>query len=163
MRINHQVNAPQVRLIGADGSQVGIVSAKEALAKAQEAELDLVEIVPDAKPPVCRIMNYGKYLFELSKRSKKKAKQIHVKEIKMRPATDVGDYQVKLRKAITFLEDGDKVKITIRFRGREIAYQELGKEMLQRVEKDLENMVTIEQTPKMEGKQMTMVIAPKKK
>ena len=122
----------------------------------------MVEIAPEAKPPVCRIMDYGKYLFEQSKKHKKKSKHIHVKEIKMRPGTDIGDYQIKLRKIISFLEQDDKVKVTIRFRGREIAYQQLGRDMLKRVEQDLLEYATIEQLPKLEGRQMIMVVGPKK-
>ncbi len=145
---------------------MGIVPLKDALNKASNADLDLVEIVPHAKPPVCRIMDYNKHLFELKqkqKEAKKKQKQIQVKEIKFRPGTDIGDYNIKLRNLRKFLEDGDKAKITIRFRGREMAHQELGKEMLDRVEHDLEDIATVEQRPNMEGRQMHMVLAPKKK
>ncbi len=154
-----------MRLIGADGEQVGIIEIEKALDKAEEAELDLVEIVPNAEPPVCRVMDYGKFLFEQSKKkqvAKKKQKQIHVKEIKFRPGTDDGDYQVKLRNLIRFLTGGDKVKVTLRFRGREMVHQELGTKMLKRVEGDLEEYGTVEQFPKMEGRQMIMVLAPKK-
>src|SRR5690554_1554275 len=128
--------------------------------------MDLVEISPDAEPPVCKIMDYGKHLFELKqkqKESRKKARQIQVKEIKFRPGTDVGDYQVKLRNLIRFLEDGDKAKVSLRFRGREMAHQDLGMELLQQVEKDLEEYGTVEQRPKMEGRQLIMVLAPKKR
>jgi translation initiation factor IF-3 len=128
--------------------------------------LDLVEIVPTAQPPVCRIMDYGKFKFEQSKKAsvaRKKQKQIQVKEVKFRPGTDVGDYQVKMRNLTRFLEDGDKAKITIRFRGREMAHQERGIQLLQRIEADLGDLVTVEQRPKMEGRQMVMVVAPKKK
>jgi translation initiation factor IF-3 len=156
------VTAPKVRLIGKDGTQIGIVSSKEALAKAQEENLDLVEIAADAKPPVCRIMDYGKYLFEQSKRKKKKSKQVQVKEIKMRPGTDVADYNIKLRKIIDFLKQGNKVKITIRFRGREMAYKELGMDVLRRVERDLEEYGSVEQAAKLEGRQMSMVVGQKK-
>ena len=154
-----------MRLIGADGEQVGIIDIEKALDKADEAELDLVEIVPNAEPPVCRVMDYGKFLFEQSKKkqqAKKKQKQIHVKEIKFRPGTDTGDYQVKLRNLIRFLTDGDKVKVTLRFRGREMAHQELGTKMLKRIEGDLEEHGIVEQFPKMEGRQMVMVLVPKK-
>ena len=143
-----------------------MVSAQEALSIAEEAGLDLVEISPDAKPPVCRVMDYGKFLFEQKKQraaAKKKQVQTHVKEIKFRPGTDVGDYQVKLRNLIRFLNDGDKAKITVRFRGREMAHQELGLNLLKRIEKDLEEYGVVEFFPKMEGRQMTMVIGPKKK
>ncbi len=133
---------------------------------AYEAELDLVEVSPDAKPPVCRIMDYGKYLFELNKKkhaAKKKQKQIQVKEVKFRPGTEEGDYQVKLRNLIRFLTNGDKAKITMRFRGREMAHQELGLEFLKRVANDLEEYATVEQHPRSEGRQMVMVMSPKKK
>lgn len=166
MPINHEIKAKEVRLIGLDGSQLGIVLLTEALAQAEAAEVDLVEIVSQSSPPVCRIMNYGKYLFEQGKKkaaAKKKQKQTQVKEIKLRPGTDVGDYQVKLRNLIKFLENGDKVKITIRFRGRELAHQELGFEMLKRLEADLEPYGTVEYRPKMEGRQMIMVLGPKRK
>lgn len=154
-----------MRLIGADGEQVGIVALRDAQLQAEEAELDLVEIVPTAKPPVCRIMDYGKFLFEQNKKrnsAKKKQKQVQVKEIKFRPGTEDGDYQVKLRNLIRFLQEGDKAKITLRYRGREMAHQELGVSLLKRVEADLAAYGTVEQFPKMEGRQMVMVIAPKK-
>ena len=144
---------------------MGIVSLREAIEKAEEAGVDLVEISPNAEPPVCRIMDYGKFLYEKSKSSKeqkKKQKVIQVKEIKFRPGTDEGDYQVKLRSLIRFLEEGDKAKITLRFRGREMAHQEFGLRQLERVKADLEELGQVEQMPKMEGRQMIMVIAPKK-
>ncbi len=153
-------------MIGNDGQQIGILSLREALHKAEEAGLDLVEISPTASPPVCRIMNYGKYQYEESKRkhaAKKKQKQIQVKEIKFRPGTDVGDYQVKLRNLIRFLENGDKAKVTLRFRGREMAHQELGVQLLQRVENDLKEYGTVEQHPRLEGRQMVMIISPIKR
>lgn len=162
-RVNHQITAREVRLIDAEGNQVGIVTPSDALKRAQEVNLDLVEIAPNSAPPVCRIMDYGKYLFELSKKSKKKSKQVQVKEIKMRPVTDIGDYQVKVRKAIDFLKKGDKVKFTVRFRGREMAYQQQGIDILQRAEHDLQELGFVEQAPKMEGKQMVMQVAPGKK
>lgn len=149
-------------MIGADGEQVGVVGIEEALGKAEECGLDLVEISPNASPPVCRIMDYGKYLFELSKRHKKKTKQIQVKEVKLRPVTEIGDYTVKVRKAIDFLKGGDKVKFTVKFRGREIAYQQLGMEILRRAEADLKEYGTTEQQPKVEGRQLTMLIVPAK-
>jgi translation initiation factor IF-3 len=152
-------------LIGADGTQVGIVPTSEAKRLAEEAGLDLVEISPTAAPPVCRIMNFGKFQYEEAKKrhaAKKKQKQIQVKEVKFRPGTDVGDYQVKLRNLIKFLENGDKAKITLRFRGREMAHQELGMQLLKRVEEDLKDLGMVEQHPRMEGRQMVMVIAPKK-
>ncbi len=165
MRLNENITAPQVRLIGADGEQVGVVSLAEAQQAADEAELDLVEIVPNAAPPVCRIMDYGKFLFEENKKrhaAKKKQKQVQVKEVKFRPGTDVGDYQVKLRNLKRFLNNGDRVKVTLRFRGREMAHQELGLQLLQRVEEDLKDIGNVEQRPKMEGRLMVMVVAPKK-
>jgi translation initiation factor IF-3 len=157
--------APQVRLIDQDGEQVGVVPVERAIAMAEEEALDLVEIAPNAEPPVCRIMDYGKYRFEQAKKSqasKKKQKVTHVKEIKFRPGTEVADYQVKMRRIRQFLEAGDKVKVTLRFRGREMAHQELGVEMLQRVRDDLEEEATVEQMPKMEGRQMTMMMSAKK-
>jgi len=145
---------------------VGIVSIEDALKAATESELDLVEISPDAEPPVCRLMDYGKHVFEEKKKraeSRKKQKQTQVKEIKFRPGTEDGDYQVKLRSLTRFLEDGDKAKVTLRFRGREMAHQDLGMKLLQRVQADLEEYGSVEQFPKMEGRQMIMVIGPKKK
>jgi translation initiation factor IF-3 len=164
--LNDDIAVPEVRLIGADGEQVGIVSIEEAKSVALTARLDLVEIQPNAEPPVCRIMDYGKFVFESKKQkqaAKKKQKQVQIKEIKFRPGTGIGDYQVKLRNLIRFLEDGDKTKITMRFRGREHAHRELGLDLLQRVEKDLEEFGTVEQKPAMEGRQMVMVLGPKKK
>lgn len=163
---NGDITARQVRLVGADGAQVGIVSIEEALAAAEAAAMDLVEIAPDAEPVVCKIMDFGKYVFEAKKQkaaSKKKQKITQVKEIKFRPGTEEGDYQVKLRNLIRFLEHGDKAKVTLRFRGREMAHQEIGMELLKRVEADLAELGAVEQFPKMEGRQLTMVIAPKKK
>ena len=164
--INENITAREVRLIGPDGEQVGVVSIQEALAAAEEAKLDLVEISPDATPPVCRIMDYGKHIFEKKKQqaaARKNQKQIQIKEIKFRPGTEEGDYQVKLRNLIRFLSDGDKAKVSLRFRGREMAHQELGMELLKRGEADLIEYGTVEQHPKMEGRQLMMVIAPKKK
>lgn len=155
-----------MRVIGADGSQVGVLSIAAALELAEKAELDLVEIAADAEPPVCRVMDYGKHLFEEKKRqteARKKQKQIQVKEIKIRPGTEEGDYQVKLRNLKRFLEDGDKTKITLRFRGREMAHQEIGLEMMRRIESDLEEFGVVEQAAKIEGRQMIMVLTPKKK
>ena len=162
---NEAVEALEVRLIGADGEQVGVVKTTEALAMAQEASLDLVQIAGDSNPVVCKIMDYGKHLFDIKKKraaSKKKQKQTQVKEMKFRPGTEDGDYQVKLRNLTRFLEAGDKAKVTLRFRGREMAHQELGMELLKRVEADLAELGAVEQFPKMEGRQMTMVISPKK-
>ncbi|MBX2808837.1 MAG: translation initiation factor IF-3 [Cellvibrionaceae bacterium] len=165
-RINDQIEAREVRLIGADGAQVGIVALDEALNNAQQAGLDLVEIAPDSEPVVCKVMDYGKHLFDLKKTkaaARKKQKQQQVKEMKFRPGTEDGDYQVKLRNLIRFLEHGDKAKVSLRYRGREMAHQELGMEMMKRIETDLEEMATVEQYPKMEGRQLIMVMAPKKK
>jgi translation initiation factor IF-3 len=153
-------------LIGSDGEQVGVVAIDEAQRLAEEADLDLVEIQPNAKPPVCRVMDYGKFRFEQSKKShaaKKKQKLIHVKEIKFRPGTEEGDYQTKLRKLTEFLTDGDKTKVTIRFRGREMMHQNLGVKLLERIEKDLEEYGEVEQRPKLEGRQLVMVFTPVKK
>ncbi|VEB24840.1 Translation initiation factor IF-3 [Avibacterium volantium] len=154
-------------MIDQDGEQAGIVSLQEALNKAEEVNLDLVEISPNAEPPVCRIMNYGKFLYEkgkAAKEQKKKQKVVQVKEIKFRPGTDEGDYQVKLRSILRFLEDGDKVKITVRFRGREMAHQDIGLNVLERVKQDTSGIAMIESAPgKLEGRQAVMVIAPKKK
>ena len=154
-----------MRVIGANGEQVGVLSAAAANKMAEEAELDLVEIAPTAVPPVCRIMDYGKYKYRESKKrheAKLKQKQIIVKEIKFRPGTDEGDYKIKLRNLVRFLEEGDKTKVTLRFRGREMAHQELGMRLIDRVKTDLEPYSTVEQFPKMEGRQLIMVLAPKK-
>ena len=143
-----------------------MISLDDALNMADEAEMDLVEVSPDSSPPVCRIMDYGKYLFEENKKrhaAKKKQKQIHIKEVKFRPGTEQGDYQVKLRNLTRFLTNGDKTKVTLRFRGREMAHQELGLQLLKRVEEDLKEIGTVEQFPRLEGRQMVMVIAPKKR
>ena len=155
-----------MRLINENGESVGVVNLEEAIAAADEATLDLVEIVPNGEPPVCRVMDYGKFLFEENKKrhsAKKKQKQTQVKEVKFRPGTEIGDYQVKLRNLVRFLTAGDKAKVTLRFRGREMAHQELGRDLLQRVQTDLEELATVEQFPKMEGRQMVMVLAPLKK
>jgi len=153
-------------LIGAEGEQIGVVSIAEALQTAYDANLDLVEISPNADPPVCKVMDYGKYQFEQNKKlqaAKKKQKQIQIKEIKFRPGTEEGDYQVKLRSLIKFLNDGDKTKITVRFKGRELSHRELGMDLLKRIETDLEEIASVEQFPKLEGRQMVMVMGPKKK
>ncbi|HEF8784177.1 TPA: translation initiation factor IF-3 [Providencia alcalifaciens] len=165
-RINEEIRATEIRVTGIDGEQLGVMSVRDALAKAEEAGVDLVEISPNAEPPVCRIMDYGKYLYEKSKsqkEQKKKQKVVQVKEIKFRPGTDEGDYQVKLRSLIRFLEDGDKAKITLRFRGREMAHQQIGMEMLNRIKADLEELAIVESFPsRIEGRQMIMVMSPKK-
>ncbi len=155
-----------MRLISHDGEQLGIVPIRDALRLAEEADIDLVEIAPTAKPPVCKIMDFGKFKYEQSKKrdeARKKQKQIQIKEIKFRPGTDEGDYNIKMRNIRRFLEDGDKVKVTLRFRGREMAHQHLGAQLLKRVEEELIEEAQVEQFPKMEGRQMVMMIAPKKK
>jgi translation initiation factor IF-3 len=165
-RINDQIEAQTVRLIGADGEQVGIVPILQALQAAEDVKLDLVEIAPDAQPVVCKILDYGKHVFEAKKgkaAAKKKQRRMHVKEMKFRPGTEEGDYQVKLRNLTRFLNDGDKAKVTLRFRGREMAHQELGMELLKRIEADLAEIGAVEMFPKMEGRQLTMVIAPHSK
>ncbi|MBV7316878.1 translation initiation factor IF-3 [Shewanella sp. NIFS-20-20] len=166
-RINEEITGvPEVRLTGIEGEQLGIVTIKEAQGLADESGVDLVEISPNAEPPVCRIMDYGKFLFDKAKSAKeqkKKQKQVQVKEIKFRPGTDENDYQVKLRNLIRFLEDGDKAKVTLRFRGREMAHQSLGMDLLNRIKADLDEVAVVESFPKMEGRQAVMVLAPKKK
>ena len=152
--------------MASDGSQVGVVTLQEALDAAQKETLDLVEISPDAEPPVCKIIDYGKHVFDIKKKvalQKKKQKQTQVKEMKFRPGTDQGDYDIKLRNLVRFLENGDKAKVTLRFRGREMAHQELGMAMMKRVEADLIELAQVEQYPKMEGRQMIMVLAPRSK
>ena len=164
--MNEDITAREVRLVGVDGDPLGVMSLEEAMKNADEAELDLVEISPNAEPPVCRIMDYGKYVFELNKKkqaAKKKQKQIQIKEVKFRPGTEEGDYQVKLRNLTRFLNDGDKTKVTMRFRGREMAHKEIGARLLKRVEEDLKELGTVEQHPRQEGRMMVMVIAPKAK
>ena len=154
-----------MRLIDAEGNQVGVVSRYEALRMAEEAELDLVEISPQAVPPVCKIMNYGKFRYQQQKKAneaKKNQKVLEVKEVKFRPGTEEADYQVKLRNVTRFLEDGDKVKITLRFRGREMAHQNVGMQVYERIEKELGEQIVVEQRPKLEGRQMVMVISPRK-
>jgi len=153
-------------LVASDGSQVGVVSLETALEAAQKETLDLVEISPDAEPPVCKIMDYGKHVFDIKKKvalQKKKQKQTQVKEMKFRPGTDQGDYDIKLRNLVRFLENGDKAKISLRFRGREMAHQQLGMDMMKRIEADLTELAQVEQFPKMEGRQMIMVLSPRSK
>ena len=164
--INEFIEAEQVRLVGADGEQVGIKSIEEARAAAEDAKLDLVLISPDSDPVVCKIMDHGKHVFDVKKQkslSKKKQRRTHVKEIKFRPGTEEGDYQVKLRNLIRFLKEGDKTKVSLRFRGRELAHQHLGAELIERIREDLAEFGTVEQEPKMEGRQIIMVLAPTKK
>ncbi|WP_343034803.1 translation initiation factor IF-3 [Thiomicrorhabdus cannonii] len=165
-RINEAITSPEVRLIDAEGEQLGVVPIKQALQAAMEAELDLVEISAKSVPPVCRIMDYGKFLYQQQKKqheAKKNQKQVQVKEVKFRPGTEEGDYQVKLRNLMKFLEKGDRVKVTIWFRGREITHKELGLKVLERIKDDVQEVGTVEQMPKMEGRQMQMMVAPAKK
>ncbi|MBN9426904.1 MAG: translation initiation factor IF-3 [Burkholderiales bacterium] len=165
-RINGEINVTEVRLVGIDNEPIGIVGLRDAMRMAEEAEVDLVEIAPQARPPVCRLMDYGKFKYQEQKRAheaRQKQKVIQVKEVKFRPGTDDGDYQVKLRNLRRFLEEGDKAKVTLRFRGREMAHQEFGVRLLDRVRTDLEEVAMVEQMPKLEGRQMIMVVAPKKK
>ncbi|MBQ0798239.1 MAG: translation initiation factor IF-3 [Porticoccaceae bacterium] len=166
-RLNEEIEGvTEIRLIGVEGDQLGVVTIEEALQQAVTAGVDLVEIAPDGEPPVCKLMDYGKHVFEAKKlqaSQRKKQKQTQVKEMKFRPGTEEADYQIKLRNVTRFLENGDKAKITLRYRGREMAHQELGMEMLKRIEQDLEELGNVEQFPKMEGRQLTMVIAPRSK
>ncbi|MFN8918102.1 MAG: translation initiation factor IF-3, partial [Burkholderiales bacterium] len=157
---------PEIRLIGSEGEQLGLVRIQEAWAKAEELDVDLVESAPTAQPPVCKLMDYGKFKYQEQKKAheaKLKQKVIQVKEVKIRPGTDDGDYNVKLKNLRRFLEEGDKAKVTLRFRGREMAHQELGMQMLERLRLDLDEMSLVEQMPKLEGRQMVMILAPKKK
>jgi translation initiation factor IF-3 len=163
--LNGDITYPKVRVIDQEGEQAGIMTSGDALEKAQNAGLDLVEVSPNAEPPVCRIMDFGKFRFENSKQkqvSKKKQKRVQVKEIKFRPRTEIGDYTTKIDKLRKFLENGDKTKVTMRFRGREFAHQELGVELLKRVVADLEDVSSVEQIPGMEGRQMVMLLNPRK-
>ena len=164
--INTEIKAREVRLIDQEGKQAGIMPLRDALAAAEAVEMDLVEIVADAEPPVCRIMDYGKFVFEQKqqkKEAKKKQHQVQIKEIKLRPGTEEADYQVKLRNLLRFLTEGDKAKVTLRFRGREMAHQEIGRRLLDRVSTDLREIAVVEQNPLMEGRQMVMVFSPRKK
>jgi translation initiation factor IF-3 len=165
-RVNREITATDVRLINAEGSQVGVISLREAIETAEAEGLDVVEIDPNAEPPVCRLMDFGRFVFDQRKKkaeAKKKQRQIQIKEVKFRPGTDEGDYQVKLRNLTRFLTEGDKGKVTMRFRGREHAHRELGLALLQRVERDLADISIVESQPQMEGRQMVMVLGPKKK
>ena len=155
-----------MRVIGADGEQVGVLTRDQALAMAEEAGLDLVEIVPNADPPVCRVMDFGKFKFEQQKKAhaaKRKTKQQEIKELKFRPSTEDGDYNVKMRNLRRFLEEGDKVKVTVRFKGREMAHTELGEQMVRRIQSDILEEAVVESFPRFEGRQMVMMVAPKKK
>lgn len=163
-RVNREIDVRNIRLVGPEGEMIGVVSLREGLTMAEEAGLDLVEVSPNADPPVCKILDYGKFKYEAQKKkneARKKQKVIEVKEIKLRPAIDDNDYNVKMRNMRKFLEEGDKVKVTLRFRGRELAHQDLGMKVLERVRAELEDMAKVEQYPKMEGRQMVMVIAPR--
>ncbi len=163
-RVNDRIRAPEIRLIGAEGENVGVVTPARAMAMAQDVGLDLVEISPNADPPVCKIMDFGKFKYEQQKRdsdARKKQKTIEIKEIKFRPGTDTHDYDVKMRNVLKFLGEGDKVKITLRFRGREMAHQQLGMELLHRVAADVAEVGKVENMPKLEGRQMVMIIGPK--
>ncbi|HJW25877.1 MAG TPA: translation initiation factor IF-3 [Rhodocyclaceae bacterium] len=165
-RVNEEITVPEIRLVGENSEQLGIVSLRAAMQMAEEAGVDLVEIAPMAKPPVCRLMDYGKFKYQEAKKAheaKLKQKQVQVKEVKLRPGTDENDYQIKLRNMTRFLEEGDKVKVTLRFRGREMAHQEFGMRQLERIKADLEAVGQVEQMPKMEGRQMIMIIGPSKK
>ena len=164
-RINDRIRAPEIRLIGADGENIGLVTPGRAMQLAEEAGLDLVEISPNATPPVCKIMDFGKFKYETQKKeaeARKKQKIIEIKEVKFRPNTDTHDYEVKMRNVIRFLEEGDKVKVTLRFRGREMAHQDLGRVLLDRVAEDVKELGKIESMPRVEGRQMVMMIGPTK-
>ena len=166
IRLNEDISVPRVRLIDQGGVNRGILSLNEAQQLATDAQMDLVEISPNTEPPVCKVMDYGKFCFERKKKAqqaRKKQKQIQIKEVKFRPGTEEGDYQVKLRNLVRFLTDGDKAKVTVRFRGRELHHRELGERKLSRIEEDLMEYGEIEQHPKMEGRQMVMVIAPRRR
>ena len=163
-RINAQINVPSVRVVGEDGEMIGVLPLREALSRAAEVGLDLVEISPNAEPPVCKILDFGKYKYEIQKKkneARKKQKVIEVKEIKLRPNIDEHDYEVKMRSVHRFLDEGDKVKVTMRFRGREMVHQEIGLKVLERVRDELEERAKVEQMPRLEGRQMIMVLAPK--
>ncbi|HOI65792.1 MAG TPA: translation initiation factor IF-3 [Thiomonas arsenitoxydans] len=165
-RLNREITLPELRLVGPEGEALGVVSLTEALRLAEQHDVDLVEIAPTASPPVCRLMDYGKFKYEEQKKNheaRSKQKQIQIKEVKFRPATDDGDYQIKLRNLRRFLEEGDKGKVSLRFRGREITHQDIGMRVLERVKADVEDVGQVEQMPKLEGRQMIMVISPKKK
>lgn len=163
-RVNNQINVPSVRVVDENGEMLGVLPIREALSRASEAGLDLVEISPNAEPPVCKILDFGKYKYEIQKKkneARKKQKVIEVKEIKLRPNIDEHDYEVKMRSVHRFLDEGDKVKVTMRFRGREMVHQEIGLKVLERVRDELEERAKVEQMPKLEGRQMIMVLAPR--
>mgnify|MGYP001756647289 CR=1 FL=1 len=166
LNINDEIRAKEVRLVKEDGEQLGVVELNKALSVARDANLDLVEIVPDARPPVCKVMDYKRYLYDQkqkAKEAKKNQKQTQVKEMKLRPGTEEADYQVKLRKIVEFLENKDKVKVSIRFRGREMAHQEIGRAQLEKIIADTADIASVEQAPKIEGRQMGMLLGPAKK
>lgn len=165
-RINGEIRVPEVRLTGLDGEMIGIVKTSQALAMAEEADVDLVEVAPNARPPVCRLMDYGKFRYQEQKKAqeaKAKQKVIQIKEVKFRPQTDKNDYDTKIRALTRFITDGNKAKVTLRYRGREMAHQEFGTDLLNRVKEDLAEIAQVESFPKLEGRQMIMVLAPKKK
>nr|WP_233574980.1 translation initiation factor IF-3 [Stagnimonas aquatica] len=165
-RRNEEINVPRVRVIGSDGAQIGVIPTREAIAMAVAEGLELVEISPNAEPPVCKIMDYGKFLYQKDKQqqaARKKQKQIQIKEMKFRPGTEEADYNTKLRQIRGFLEEGDKVKINLRYKGREMAHQEIGLQMIERIKADLIELAVVEQHPRMEGRQAVMVMGPKKK
>ena len=165
-RRNEEITAPRVRVIDAEGNQLGIIATREALAKAEESGLDLVEVSPNADPPVCKIMDYGKFVYQKDKQqqaARRKQKQIQIKEVKFRPTTEDADYLTKVRALTRFLEEGDKIKITVRYKGREMAHQELGMELIDRLKTDLDPIAQVEQYPKMEGRQLVMLMAPRRR
>ncbi|MGH8129023.1 MAG: translation initiation factor IF-3 [Gammaproteobacteria bacterium] len=165
VRRNEEITASQVRVVTVDGEQAGIMTIEAAVAAAYEQSMDLVEVAPNSEPPVCRIMDYGRFVFEQNKKqhaSRRKQKQMQVKEIKFRPGTEEADYQIKLKRLLKFLEDGDKTKVSLRFRGREMLHQDLGRQLLARVREDLDEVATVEQMPRLEGRQMVMMLAPKR-
>jgi translation initiation factor IF-3 len=165
-RRNEEITAPRVRVIDAEGNQLGILPTREALAKAEESGFDLVEVSPNADPPVCKIMDYGKFVYQKDKQqqaARRKQKQIQIKEVKFRPTTEEADYQTKMRALTRFLEEGDKIKITVRFKGREMAHQEIGMELIERLKTELDPVAQVEQFPKMEGRQMVMLMAPRRR
>ncbi|MFZ5932456.1 MAG: translation initiation factor IF-3 [Pseudomonadota bacterium] len=163
-RVNEEIDVPNVRLINGEGEQVGVVTTRAAIQAAMDAGLDLVEVSPNVDPPVCKLLDYGRFKYQAQKKAneaRKKQKVVEIKEIKMRPTIDIHDYGVKMKAVQRFFEEGDKVKVTIRFRGRELSHQELGMKLLERVQVDTAANAKVEQWPKMEGRQMTMVMAPK--
>ncbi|MGH8224586.1 MAG: translation initiation factor IF-3 [Gammaproteobacteria bacterium] len=166
VRRNDEITASKVRVVGTDGEQIGVLAIEKAIEAAFEKGMDLVEVAPNSEPPVCRIMDYGRFVFEQNKKlqtNRRKQKQVQVKEMKFRPGTDEADYRIKLRKMVEFLEEGDRAKVSLRFRGREMLHQELGQQLLARIREDLDEVASVEQMPKLEGRQMVMLLAPRKK